>query len=1003
MADYAPGNAYIAARRAGMVLKKGVDPEVGRKKREEQAIALRRTRRNANIAATRKSKGAAMKALGLNGSPLSAAQIAAQADGAEEEEEEAEGNLSANLNGAEHVDDEAGYLGPPAAPAALGKRMPELNPFIQFIIGIADTIHDMWGGYRNRAGGGEIDIMLTTMFKNEYTNLCTGYRLEPPVFPRDSNIGSILGIIFTHAASIAATAEPTNYEAKVVASIPVSDIEDATIDFIESVVKFIDRKDPTSNYVLSAPVAFDRTKDSLTISPGEVSIKGLTAPDKLRIANTVLEYFFNNPATEALLTFDAGAGIVGKIFKDHGSARGLILPQNIADSATTTFARLGEVENMYVFPADDAGNFYSKNNVLTKYPYGAVPPTEMGYNNTGFTDKSPFSFSIVAKTGPATIMRSFGPKEKQGPSLDYLLDLHLTSVRGGDPTIVAPTSACLEIGKSITPDFFAAIQARIRASGSSPFICMKRGGDADQCRAASMLAAAGNKVILVTIDRLCALLGRLLGLCVILHYGETMTLYKNKITDATTTPEQAAAALAARDERFVRNYTPLYTFYNNTGNVGLLTAFIDSIRAEKAAVAIPSIQGKSSGKIVELLQQRLDDIITYLTNIGGFFQERGAATKANIEAFLSNATQNKVDTNTLSDLQNLLEARSLFSLDKKYPFLKFNFDDYRKLYSAAIANLATVSNPRPSRTAINYYNLINNDDGFNYLLGKLHGTFLAPPAAGYTIAQIPKEREDKESIKGLLAVVVPPAAQGGGGRARQRGGALTAGQAGQAATDDLKQSFVEICADAGAILNQVMSTLGPARLGATGNFDTLAAALDVGFIEQKLIEYDDKWSVAYNDVLSAYYPIIHAAGQWVGQYDAPISKISALLNPSSVDGRTPPEAVTINRNFLVLAFMNEIYQYGLRIAERSNFFNYAILRSSDGTQIAQARGVLPTSIVDPMPTWNAFDRRLTAVTKLIQGGIYSAEIAGLLAAQGGGRRRRKTCGRRRQHRRTRKH
>ena len=109
----------------------------------------------------------------------------------------------------------------------------------------------------------------------------------------------------------------------------------------------------------------------------------------------VPEFTLGNPENTAYLTFDANAGLIGKIFRNFKNIFNLITPANIADSASTDFNAL-ENRNIYEFPVNNGTDYIFNSNYYTRQdnPKLGGDPFSIRFINNGFNNKNPYGFNL---------------------------------------------------------------------------------------------------------------------------------------------------------------------------------------------------------------------------------------------------------------------------------------------------------------------------------------------------------------------------------------------------------------------------------------------------------------------------------------------------------------------------------------------------------------------------------------------------------------------------------
>jgi hypothetical protein len=282
--------------------------------------------------------------------------------------------------------------------------------------------------------------------------------------------------------------------------------------------------------------------------------------DKITIGLFFLNFFFPPPEDDpgfntklaTYITFDANSNVPSKIFGLLDQVINLITPLNIADSATTGETHLAidkgqkknGVKNTYAFPFDQPGespdyhytsNIYTRDETRIQLRLNNRDPTAL------YNEKTKYDFKIFIDPPPAPTpgILTFDYEHKSGPSVTYLSYLINGSNNGLDSKMVDLTD--------------------IR--GPALLFDIKRSGDWEQCNAAYKLnkysdAPFRGRVILCSIDRLCALYSRCIGQNTILHYGTHLKLFRfpglsmsdEEIAAAGAKLSEKMAALAAQDD-----------------------------------------------------------------------------------------------------------------------------------------------------------------------------------------------------------------------------------------------------------------------------------------------------------------------------------------------------------------------------------------------------------------------------------------------------------------------
>lgn len=651
-----------------------------------------------------------------------------------------------SINSSRHPDEFVVSTSPDPPPAAGGAggavapTAPVTHQFTEperFGLSIADTIHDAWGGYRNKEPANE-DII-------------------------NPAIADIFARRWGGVAGATATKMVSNYLETVLDDrVLLSNIEDSTIAYFEKHSDFIRPRAPNAVKTYDEIIALADVEatahaerqgnDTYVIKTDKKDVDGIITSfaNKDKVNRFILKFLLDTTEADIYMTFDAAPMAVGKLFRDHTNVSGLIMPQNIGDSATTSFKQLGRGVDLYKFPVSEDGRFVGKRSILSEREKGLVTY----YEDEGFSKTFPFHFRYGLQNvlsngsyGPAHAYMSYKNGYNQGPSLDYLLELMLQAREPAPKfTRVVPTTSCLRIGDSI--EFNPVIKKLVSDMGGSIFLDIKRGGDQDACDAAFLVLQefikSGKYVILVTLDRLCSLLARLLGIPCILHHGDTLTLFKNSMADRTLTPAQRAAFHAAKISNYVTQYMELYNKFANPNALKNLATFMCSIRDQIRIEDAPAPAGKKSKRVelpalVPLIRNRFVDIYNHLKGFALRWPKYGfpaipagasmTAKKETIEGLIAlfgeevDDNQKGYDQNFLLEISAILDVPQAFDATKEYNFLKYSFKQYRALEKPLTDFIQIQRRGKPLRDPENYEAMLNRDGGFNTLLSGFTSTF----------------------------------------------------------------------------------------------------------------------------------------------------------------------------------------------------------------------------------------------------------------------------------------
>jgi len=458
---------------------------------------------------------------------------------------------------------------PAANRALLAENMDSFEN--QTLLAGNDTDHDMSNGYRGEKGKSQ--PYGKTLFEIYYTKFLKK-RYNPIITTECRRDNTSLLYFYSNCINYI----PANRH------ITPSEVEAKTKSYFERSTTLRDRtmKKVTSyREIVNMEGVFDNTFDVYYIiqieDPENEFYELIRDPVHRQYISSFIErYLYGNiPLNQHFfITFDACQDRVEKIFEGHDRARRAIHPQTIHDSASTTTTQIGIEPNIAVFPANNNGDYKSP------YHYFSEEHADTRYRNRGFGTMTLYNFDYIIQYHNNNINENvicrYGYGTTQGPSLNYLLELHLTASNSLPGSIarnfinITTQGHQLKIGNSIGalyPAVAEQIAMDTKLSNQRPsalFLDIKRNGDYDQQKAAKISATMADvpnrRMIFSTGDILSGLKARTDGLegekinCITQLAG-VITLYRMQNTG------DAIAAAAA--ERAQYNHT-LLQLYRNT-------------------------------------------------------------------------------------------------------------------------------------------------------------------------------------------------------------------------------------------------------------------------------------------------------------------------------------------------------------------------------------------------------------------------------------------------------
>jgi len=648
------------------------------------------------------------------------------------------------------------------------------------ILGVADSIHDFWGGYRLRKDPGAAEAIKSKLcgifYKGVERILCPGDKKAAP-----ENVKTLINNNLKTSLSAEDAAKfPENY-------VNISEVEDTIKNFFNEYTPYLEWLNP--NNVIRhdeiyglfpagppAAITFDTepftrilTENTCMITPSKNKrIKNFTADERKIVGEFILQFLFGPRDKVVEFTCDTAPGKVGQIFQDFDDVCALITQLNIADSATSSVGqKIGKGKTQFTFVATEPNPiFISTRNILTKDTY------TISYIDEGFSEKKPYGFKMKINAGALSGEVPFGGNYVQGASLNYLLEATLAlsadfkaAERAKDIRTalkrIPQQSGCMRfdgLGDALLNKIYDDIHQNI-----SIWQEIKRNGDQDQCDAAAYLFQKGRNVVLVTIDRPCFLLARLLGIPCILHYKDTFILSKNMLARTPPTPEEIEKFNREKKIKFVNNYSQLYK--NIQLSLEFVDQFIRSINPAEASGDIISKKNKA-GIFNVILQKRLEDIILYLRKILECISEiralpplqKTANDAANLEfnvrniySFFDICKRREINIEELIEIMKLKDSGAAaaavsFDIKTEYDIFNFSLSSYTDLFSSFIVIKNNIQKSISRNNYIDYFSELNGTNGYHTLLTDICKSF-KNSEIGESIIQEYKLTDDAEDIK----------------------------------------------------------------------------------------------------------------------------------------------------------------------------------------------------------------------------------------------------------------
>lgn len=297
---------------------------------------------------------------------------------------------------------------------------------IAALLAFLDSIHDFWPERGKKSAGDEdedepeeLDETRLEKVHDELVKSIRAYvgaKKEITIEQiltglTNNNVGSVHGVEDKTLAYLKKSVQPFNGPEVVF-----------TIKDILTKWKFTDYGSDWTKY----SGAISTIANTIEIQGDGRSVKSLTDEERGHIGFFILAYMNPqvNPGSSSVgLTFDMSPRDVGKIFNRFKQVYNAIYPQNVSDSATTSFsALLGRSQYFNVqgtLGPTPGVQQLARTNAFTLDNFNIY------FVDGGFGPKNKFGFSIVIadKAGKEVGRIPFGPRNEQGPSVNYLMDI----------------------------------------------------------------------------------------------------------------------------------------------------------------------------------------------------------------------------------------------------------------------------------------------------------------------------------------------------------------------------------------------------------------------------------------------------------------------------------------------------------------------------------------------------------------------------------------------------
>ena len=645
------------------------------------------------------------------------------------------------------------------------------------LLALSELLHDFWGGYRPDGGGEEINNMiLETLFRvhlggDPGTAAYNGWYGTLPVEIKARSLaiinkaGELMTILYGGRSITKSEVEDKtiyafrNMHPKLSPHSPNARL---TFDDIFSGEENPANPGKLSTATIDKLIALRDQYESLSFDPGNHTIKGLTESQKVKV-RTAYRIFFSglrDKSVETLLlilTFDAAGQATTKLFLGDPYVRALVMPSNIADSATSSVKKLGKDPNLFVFL--DGEDIYARN-PMTRSLFHIV------FENRNFSEKNPFDFEYVVKYSnnggrnwEKLCSASFNKNTTQGPSLNTLMENHILAYTRREFRFQG-TNGCLDIARQIPTGIHETIATLVR-NGFSLFTAAKADGDEKQVKQADKVAKlikdgrlcsdgtiieVGQScpqgvsivppsaiVVVVSLDRQTILQGTLEDdICCIRHQADNLTAHRTK---KVMTADELALYVAERDKKYFKENAQF--FMNMVANLGqILDSFVQN--------PVRELPGLTQSAIKLLHRRRHSDIGAQLLNIKAIWTTNNGDFEINsrsISALLASEnppteeintaaayirSRFELFTNSVVSMDGIVAIMNLtgpFDSSKNYPFLNYFPETYKGLDNLMASAIEAANKTRAPRLPEDPMLDLYVSDGYLSTLDDIFSTF----------------------------------------------------------------------------------------------------------------------------------------------------------------------------------------------------------------------------------------------------------------------------------------
>jgi hypothetical protein len=336
------------------------------------------------------------------------------------------------------------------------------NRGIHIAIAIIDSFHDFFNGYR---GAKSTNVAVRVAIR-QYLNALVTEELRR--IPKPNYADMLRAVVGPNANKSQIEHIVKDYiETK--ADIPwISPVSDDAKMTYDQLLERAGTPEEAAQLGREIRAQFNKIELSADARP----IASFTTEERLRIGIFIVTFLFGDPHAECYFTCDAAPKEVRKFLQELANVHGLIIPQNIADSATTSINKpLSKFSSdVFFFPTSrgalpagvPAGSFMSSANIFNP----DIISYYLNVAGSSFSQMSPYNWQWRIVANPAAIPNpnnlpaippaaagaavwnpvtiEFRPGlGTEGPSVNQLLDIHTAITDAADDAAATVAAAAV--------------------------------------------------------------------------------------------------------------------------------------------------------------------------------------------------------------------------------------------------------------------------------------------------------------------------------------------------------------------------------------------------------------------------------------------------------------------------------------------------------------------------------------------------------------------------------